>query len=272
MLFHIKTLFVAPFVGLAGLLFAAPYFLLTVGLALWLPTVDLPEGAETFLRDLFNALPSRRGGPREPIEDPSLFIAMLVPIYFGILAVFRIHRGVVRAAGHGDTGRGWMVLVPERLWLLRLLLPLTVVALIWIGLLLVTGFHAPLLDELALPRLDAFAEAYGDHLLLVYASLMLIFAPFGLSLVKHAATLDLPFATFARGALHLLVFGAIFLGLALGLTLVIAEVALSQTGPTQRPIPVWMVFAVSAVLSWAMLTAASIRLLEHRLRREDPLD
>lgn len=260
----IKTLFLAPLVGLGVFVRLSPYVLLIVAGTLVLRGATLSEDADGLLVTIINLIPHR--GDAIKYGDAAGFLGYLIVGYVAALLMHRFNREGAKRAGlvEKETFGAYLVPpMPGRLFLMGAVLAF------W-GYLIVTsrfGIETGFMQE-PYGKAGRFSK---DQLfagpVLAAIPCFLYFPFFGLSGIWRAAGRS-GVDFFGSGFFRLTIFGILFILPAhiasLAVSNLFAHLAFAQGWPD---VTVGLAWLLNLLILWSMMTAASAMVLRHRLER-----
>ncbi|MEM6550156.1 MAG: hypothetical protein AAF713_20800 [Pseudomonadota bacterium] len=281
MAFYLRVLSLAPLLSLWVLAQAGLYAVLLVTTKTMLANGQTPAQVDAAFAAI--AMPCRTGCPIGAITVTAWdVIVWSVLAWLMALFVYRLNRSTLRVLGFAEGATAGALLMPSWGWIKEMALPLAaaLALAVWLGYdpaatpnaepetaLAELTAHRPIIPEGGMNAAGYVAE-YWPSLGWLFAVSMALFVPAGLSAVKRAAKLRLPFRTFGMGAPQLLLLGIVFFAITIPAAVHLVPPAIGGIGwllgLDLQPCLTTLLIAQGLWL-FAMLTVASAMILDRRL-------
>ena len=267
---------VVPLIAALSLILALPYFGVTVLAFITAPWFEVSDEMNRRVDDLLEYLPRRRTRYVSIENDTPINIALMVSsvvvMLLMLLALFRVQWMALKLSGFPTDRPALALLLPPASW--WKIPGCALGAYLFLGYLAVlinnaeTGTVLHLIHQpFSGSDLQTYYSRYGVALKTILFFAMLLFVPFGLSSMRNACTWRLPFGTFFRSSLTLLIVGVLYFALTMWITVLAANfLFVADTNPFKDVTgQAWFSLSFNTILFFAMMSSFSAGLLKQRL-------
>lgn len=266
----LKHLLIAPCLGSVTFILVLPYMVLAFLAAQFVGGIEWSEEFKRGAADLFDALPSRRGRTRDPMDPERIpqVIGFLTALFVGMLVVWRASRVSARLSGLPSASMPLALILPDRYWLGIAAPFMVLVALILIATSLAND-QLVLIDGTGINVPVVYSRALFSEFALAYLVIGLIFALFGVTLVRRALGFLEP-KTFATGFFAILIASFLLAAMVIFIQpflLILVLRGLEALGLINLTISARVQVSAHALLFWCFISCFCAQVLKDKVRQ-----